>query len=204
MYSTRERIIQAAIDVFFHKGFDAASMREISEKAGVTKPMIYYHFKNKEALYCHLLEEHLAVFCRNLETLLAADRAYIDLFYAVIDLYESTFSQSEKIYHLIQREISGNGRLVGFLTEKYFSRIFLCLAQFIQKGVAIGAINPLLDSRLAGLTLSSILLFYFSQRNVLTRLSCYADPEIFSGDALRSHILNLFLCATTINGEEQQ
>jgi AcrR family transcriptional regulator len=46
MQTSKEKIISAAIEVFFEKGFDAASMREIAEKAGLTKPMIYYHFKN--------------------------------------------------------------------------------------------------------------------------------------------------------------
>jgi len=193
MQNSKEKIIEAAIEVFFEKGFDAASMRVIAERAGLTKPMIYYHFKNKEALYLELLEEHLEVFCNQLEAIVGSEDEYKKIFYAVIDLYDATFSKGAKIYHIIQREISGNGRLVGFLTEKYFSRIFIHLASFLRKGIQKGFICATLDSSLAGLSLSSILLFYFSQGNVLEQLSQYVDPEVFSGSSFRTHILDLFI-----------
>jgi len=109
MQNSKEKIIEAAIDVFFDKGFDAASMREIAEKAGITKPMIYYHFKNKEALYLGLLEENLALFCQGLEKLLVKVSDPRTTFLAIIDFFEETFARGAKIYHIIQREIIGNG-----------------------------------------------------------------------------------------------
>jgi TetR/AcrR family transcriptional regulator len=47
---TRSRLIRAAVQVFDKKGYDAASVREIVEMAGVTKPALYYHFGSKEGL----------------------------------------------------------------------------------------------------------------------------------------------------------
>jgi AcrR family transcriptional regulator len=46
--STRERILDVAIDLFTEKGFDGASLREIAERLGVTKAAIYYHFASKD------------------------------------------------------------------------------------------------------------------------------------------------------------
>jgi AcrR family transcriptional regulator len=46
--STRERILDVAIDLFTVQGFDATSMREIAERLGISKPAIYYHFASKE------------------------------------------------------------------------------------------------------------------------------------------------------------
>jgi AcrR family transcriptional regulator len=45
--STRERILNVALDLFTEKGFDGASLREIAERLGVTKAAIYYHFASK-------------------------------------------------------------------------------------------------------------------------------------------------------------
>jgi AcrR family transcriptional regulator len=53
--SAREAIRQAAIELFAEKGFAAASTREICERARVTKPVLYYHFENKDQLYRELL-----------------------------------------------------------------------------------------------------------------------------------------------------
>jgi AcrR family transcriptional regulator len=46
--STRERILDAALDLFIEKGFDKTSLREIAEQVGVTKAALYYHFASKE------------------------------------------------------------------------------------------------------------------------------------------------------------
>jgi AcrR family transcriptional regulator len=46
--STRERILNVALDLFTEKGFDGASLREIAERLGVTKAAIYYHFASKD------------------------------------------------------------------------------------------------------------------------------------------------------------
>ena len=44
---TRERILDAALALFAEKGYDATSMREISEQLGITKAALYYHFDSK-------------------------------------------------------------------------------------------------------------------------------------------------------------
>jgi AcrR family transcriptional regulator len=46
--STRERILDVALDLFTEQGFDGTSMREIAERLDITKPSIYYHFASKE------------------------------------------------------------------------------------------------------------------------------------------------------------
>ncbi|MCY4427966.1 MAG: CerR family C-terminal domain-containing protein [Halieaceae bacterium] len=49
--ATREALIQAAIDVFGHDGFDASSTRRIANAAGVNQAAIGYHFGGKQGLY---------------------------------------------------------------------------------------------------------------------------------------------------------
>jgi AcrR family transcriptional regulator len=46
--STRERILDVALDLFTDKGFDGTSLREIAERLGVTKAALYYHFASKD------------------------------------------------------------------------------------------------------------------------------------------------------------
>jgi AcrR family transcriptional regulator len=70
--SARERLLAAALALFNAKGFAATTVREIVEEAGVTKPVLYYHFKNKEGIYLHLMNEGFAEFTAVLERSLAA------------------------------------------------------------------------------------------------------------------------------------
>jgi AcrR family transcriptional regulator len=46
--STRERILDVALDLFTDQGFDGTSMREIAERLDISKAAIYYHFASKE------------------------------------------------------------------------------------------------------------------------------------------------------------
>jgi AcrR family transcriptional regulator len=53
----REQILDVALEVFGRAGFHGASMNDVAEAAGVTKPVLYQHFDSKRELYRALLEE---------------------------------------------------------------------------------------------------------------------------------------------------
>lgn len=49
--STKDRILQAAQEVFAERGFDGASTREIAARAEVNISSLHYHWDSKETLY---------------------------------------------------------------------------------------------------------------------------------------------------------
>ena len=53
----REQILDVAINVFGRAGYYGASMNDIADAAGVTKPVLYQHFDSKSDLYRALLDE---------------------------------------------------------------------------------------------------------------------------------------------------
>lgn len=63
---TKNKIFLAAAELFSKDGFYRVSVREICDAAGVTKPVMYYYFKDKETLLLemvkdtHMLTENLA------------------------------------------------------------------------------------------------------------------------------------------------
>ena len=46
--STKEKILDAALELFSQKGYKGASVRMISSKVGIRESALYNHFKNKE------------------------------------------------------------------------------------------------------------------------------------------------------------
>jgi TetR/AcrR family transcriptional regulator len=52
----RDRLLHAAMELFASRGYAATSIREIVEAAGVTKPVLYYHFQSKEGLFLALFD----------------------------------------------------------------------------------------------------------------------------------------------------
>ena len=97
----REEILLAAITVFAEKGFDAATLDDIAEKAEFSKGAIYGYFENKDDLFLSLIENGL----NNLSEIIKS-------------VVEESSSPIEKIKNLIQK-------ILVYLEEnKDFFRIF--------------------------------------------------------------------------------
>lgn len=48
--ATKEKILEAALDLFREQGFDGTSMRDIANRAGVATGLAYYYFESKDAI----------------------------------------------------------------------------------------------------------------------------------------------------------
>lgn len=72
--SARERLLREAADIFSLKGYATTSVGEIVVAAGVTKPVLYYHFKSKEGLYLELMKDGLGKFHATVEAALHNDQ----------------------------------------------------------------------------------------------------------------------------------
>jgi len=71
----RRQLLDAAMEVFVARGYHAAAMDEIAERAGVSKPVLYQHFPGKQELYLALLDESVE---RLIEAVVSALRSTTD------------------------------------------------------------------------------------------------------------------------------
>src|SRR5512145_2176521 len=53
----RLRLLAGATELFKRKGYAGTTVREIVAAAGVTKPVLYYYFRNKEGIFLDLMAE---------------------------------------------------------------------------------------------------------------------------------------------------
>ena len=85
----RERLLSGATELFASKGYAATTVREIVERAGVTKPALYYYFRSKEGLYLDLMREPFSKFAALVEeALLLAGSARERLFGLCLRAYD--------------------------------------------------------------------------------------------------------------------
>ena len=74
--NSKERILHCAASEFLQKGWAKSSMREVAKLAGVTTGSLYFHFKNKEALFDALVKDVY-------DSLLANHRAMYETFFTM-------------------------------------------------------------------------------------------------------------------------
>ncbi|HGL5836799.1 TPA: TetR/AcrR family transcriptional regulator [Serratia marcescens] len=63
-----KKVSDAAVIHFSEKGFDVGSLNSVADAAGIKKPTIYSHFRNKHELFLHIINESVAIetaFVRN-------------------------------------------------------------------------------------------------------------------------------------------
>lgn len=65
--STRDRILDVALELFSRHGYEGTSIRDIADRMSITKAAVYYHFPAKEELLADLLTPATARVSRVLE-----------------------------------------------------------------------------------------------------------------------------------------
>src|SRR5438045_5921847 len=76
--TSAERILSTSLDLFAVKGYDATSVREICEAAGITKPTLYHFYGSKEGVLNALVTSGFDRFRRLVDSALAGPGTYRD------------------------------------------------------------------------------------------------------------------------------
>lgn len=71
----RAQLLEVARKVFAHRGYDATSLDEVAERAGVSKPIVYEHFGAKEGLYAAIVEREMDHLVASVSTAIAEGTA---------------------------------------------------------------------------------------------------------------------------------
>lgn len=142
-----QEILKAAADVFYEKGYDAATLQDIADRVGILKGSIYYYIKTKGDLLDHLLtevhNEGVAMIKENanlpgtvFDKLTAMFRSHIG--------YMSR-NQAKTTVYLRELKALDPARRAALFRGHEFRDQFLVL---IRKGQAEGLILPDLDPKL--------------------------------------------------------
>jgi AcrR family transcriptional regulator len=68
-----QRILDAALELFVHYGYDKTTVSDIAQEAGVSKGAIYLHFESKDDLFEALLIRELTLYSETWLNLIEAD-----------------------------------------------------------------------------------------------------------------------------------
>ena len=85
---TRQRILDVAVDLFIEQGYAGTSVRDISERLGMTKGSLYYHFASKEDVLNALVTPLMDDLDRFTADATAAGRVDTGLLARLVDLLD--------------------------------------------------------------------------------------------------------------------
>ncbi|HPQ69049.1 MAG TPA: TetR/AcrR family transcriptional regulator [bacterium] len=140
--TAKEKILQAADQLFGEVGFDATSTREIAELSGVNKALIHYHFKSKEALLEHLLDAYYDDLTDTLRNCLSAEGTLRDNLLVLLDVYMDFLAKNRNFSRIVQREAAG-GKMMDRVVANMTPILAMGLAQLrdAYPGTRRGAMN---------------------------------------------------------------
>lgn len=129
----RELLLSTALDLFHARGYDAVGVQEIVERAGVTKPTLYYYFGSKLGLLKALLESR---YQRLEDAVLDASRQIKDLpeiLYRVARVFFDFAAAQEKFYLLmLSLFYTGKENEAFQAVSPFIERYYNCIVQIFE------------------------------------------------------------------------
>lgn len=181
---TRQRILEAASQVFARRGYGQATVEDIANEAEISIGALYHHFSGKQEIFKALLEDHVRTAHREFEVIGAADsfREMIEQIAGFwLDHLQSEHEFGDLFLDFIAeaRRDSWARRIVG---DHQRSDVHL-VERMLDVGQRVGVIRPDLDREAA-----AILLFACLQGIDLMQL---VDPKGIDLDRLRRPLADL-------------
>lgn len=121
--TTRERILDAAEQVFAEKGLGAAPVRDIAARVGLNPASLYNHFAGKEDLYEAVLERGLNPVLEMLSDLMSGVRTR-DREERAVDRIVLHFAASPNLAKLIHYETLAGGERLARIAGRWFEPVY--------------------------------------------------------------------------------
>ncbi len=115
--NAKEKILEAADELFGEIGFDATTTREIAERANVNKALIHYHFQSKQGLLTELLDRYYVKLGQQLQSTLSQDVTLRERLQTLIDAYVDFLIENRNFGRIVQREAAGGAHLDRIATH---------------------------------------------------------------------------------------
>jgi TetR/AcrR family transcriptional regulator len=136
----RERILAAAESLFAIRGFEGVSTTQIAKVAGITQPLIHYHFKNKEALWkatiSRLFGRLTEEFSQDIQSLQQGDsRRYM---IEMIRCYVSLVARYPQYGQFILREGVQTSPRLEWMVKEWLKPMLEQFHTLYEKGIADG------------------------------------------------------------------
>jgi len=166
---TRRAILEAALVEFSEKGHSAARMDAVAEAAGISKPMIYSYFGDKDALYAAALREAYVQIREGEKELQLGDLAPIEAVRTLVHFTFDHFRQKPWFISMLNTENLLGGNTVRSIADvgEIQSNMISELRRVLDHGIEEGVFRKDVDPVELYITIASLCYFPISNRHTL-------------------------------------
>lgn len=139
--STRERILDVALNIFSQNGYHDTRLDDIVDQACISKGSIYYHFPNKEKLFLALVDQFADLLERRTSEAIAEVRG-IDRVRAALTAVLETFGRYRRPAKILLVQAVGLGTVFEKKRLAIHTRFAALIKVYLDEAIAAGDIPP--------------------------------------------------------------
>jgi Transcriptional regulator len=113
------KIIDAARELFYEKGFTGTTVRDIASKAEVNLALLHYYFRTKDKIFEIVFNEAFSLLFKQLNRSLSSDVDVFEKIRLIISSYISTGAKYPQLASFIMHELSVNPNFVWKIISSY-------------------------------------------------------------------------------------
>ena len=158
--SKRDAILKAASRLFAVQGFDSTTTIKIAREAGVTEPLIYYHFKGKDDLFMQIIAATFSEYFSRIDDL---EKGLDSPFGQIQKLIELQYDIAEEMPDAVQlianacpARLNDPEDICAGNVKEYRRRLITYLNRSLSEGIETGEFTPVPLEKTATLILSLI------------------------------------------------
>jgi AcrR family transcriptional regulator len=136
-HERRRQLLDAALELFVARGYHAAAMDEIAERAGVSKPVLYQHFPGKLELYLALLDESVDTLVEKVRDALKSNPENKQRVAATFGAYFEYVGGQGQAYRLVFESDLGNEPAVRARLDRGQSECAAMVSQVVREDAGI-------------------------------------------------------------------
>lgn len=175
---TRAAILEAALREFADEGLEGARTDAIALAAGVNKALLYYYFRDKEALYGAVLDQIFSALTGRLSAALERSRTPREAVLNYAGEHFDFIAGCTLYPRLVQREFMRAGRRpsphLQHIVDHYFRPLLGRLERLIRQGIAGGEFRHVNPQQFI-FSMVGTIVFYFNSLPTVEAVAGY-DP----------------------------
>lgn len=142
---TRDRIVAAALDLFADRGFDGATTRAIAERAGVTQPLLNYHFSSKDELWRAAVDNIFEALTESQRGRHQGLRGVDEATSARLMIREFVWFSAHhpQLHRIITQECKADGPRTEYLVERHIRPLYEGTVALLRQLIDRGVVRPI-------------------------------------------------------------